>query len=137
MAHPKIPQKSRRKASKMVSTLPAIATFLLLLLSAVSGFKTGLEEGLICNVCVGTHPGQQSINNFVFSTRLIHMFLFPIPGCGLYDFDYRWYWGKICPRCLFYIYYEHIFVWWISNIKAPFLSPVLLPCLTLPFFFFK
>jgi len=22
-----------------------------------TGFKTGLEEGLICNVCVGTHPG--------------------------------------------------------------------------------
>jgi len=48
---------------------------LLLVLGVVSGFKTGLEEGLICNVCVGTHP-----------------------GCGLYDFDYRWYWGKVCPR---------------------------------------
>eukprot|EP00088_Acartia_fossae_P028880 TRINITY_DN29685_c0_g1_i2.p1 TRINITY_DN29685_c0_g1~~TRINITY_DN29685_c0_g1_i2.p1 ORF type:complete len:163 (-),score=9.24 TRINITY_DN29685_c0_g1_i2:86-574(-) len=44
-------------------------------LASVSGFKTGLEEGLICNVCVGTHP-----------------------GCGLYDFDQRWYWGQMCPR---------------------------------------
>ena len=106
-----------RAPPPLLQCLPLIiATFLLLLLSAVSGFKTGLEEGLICNVCVGTHPGQQSINNFVFSTRLIHMFLFPIPGCGLYDFDYRWYWGKICPRCLFYIYYEHIFVCWICKI---------------------
>jgi hypothetical protein len=30
---------------------------------------------LICYQCVGTHP-----------------------GCGLYDFDSRWYWGKVCPR---------------------------------------
>ena len=34
-----------------------------------------MEAGLICYQCVGTHP-----------------------GCGLYDFDSRWYWGKICPR---------------------------------------
>jgi hypothetical protein len=40
-----------------------------------AGFKTGLEPGLICYQCVGTHP-----------------------GCGLYNFDSRWYWGKICPR---------------------------------------
>jgi len=46
-----------------------------LFLPAISAFKTGLEDGLICNVCVGTHP-----------------------GCGLYDFDYRWYWGQMCPR---------------------------------------
>jgi len=46
-----------------------------LLASVTTGFKTGLEEGLICNVCVGTHP-----------------------GCGLYDFDPRWYWGKMCTR---------------------------------------
>ena len=32
----------------------------------VDGFRTGLEDGLICNVCVGTHP-----------------------GCGENDFDYR------------------------------------------------
>jgi len=48
---------------------------LLPLLPLASAFKTGLEDGLICNVCVGTHP-----------------------GCGLYDFDDRWYWGKMCPR---------------------------------------
>jgi len=48
---------------------------LFLVLSPVKPFKTGLENGLICNVCVGTHP-----------------------GCGEYDFDYRWYWGKMCPR---------------------------------------
>jgi hypothetical protein len=41
----------------------------------VDAFKTGLEPGLICYQCVGTHP-----------------------GCGLYNFDSRWYWGKICPR---------------------------------------
>ena len=29
---------------------------------------TGMESGLICYQCVGTHP-----------------------GCGLYDFDWRWY----------------------------------------------
>lgn len=40
-----------------------------------SSFKTGFESGLICYQCVGTHP-----------------------GCGLHDFDWRWYWGKICPR---------------------------------------
>ena len=34
-----------------------------------------MEPGLICYQCVGTHP-----------------------GCGLYNFDSRWYWGKICPR---------------------------------------
>ena len=42
------------------------------------GFKTGLEDGLICNVCVGTHP-----------------------GCGETGFDYRWYWGKMCPRFVY------------------------------------
>ena len=31
--------------------------FLLAITSLITGFKTGLEEGLICNVCVGTHPG--------------------------------------------------------------------------------
>ena len=41
----------------------------------MESFKTGLEPGLICYQCVGTHP-----------------------GCGLYNFDSRWYWGKICPR---------------------------------------
>ena len=41
----------------------------------ISAFKTGLESGLICYQCVGTHP-----------------------GCGLYDFDWRWYWGKSCSR---------------------------------------
>ena len=30
---------------------------LLLFVCGTHGFKTGLEEGLICNVCVGTHPG--------------------------------------------------------------------------------
>jgi len=48
---------------------------ILFLIGVVSSFKTGLEDGLICNVCVGTHP-----------------------GCGLFDFDQRWYWGKMCPR---------------------------------------
>jgi len=38
-------------------------------------FKTGLESGLICYQCIGTHP-----------------------GCGLNNFDYRWYWGKMCSR---------------------------------------
>jgi len=38
-------------------------------------WKTGLESGLICYQCVGTHP-----------------------GCTLYNMDTRWYWGKICPR---------------------------------------
>ena len=42
---------------------------------SVSCFKTGLEPGLLCYQCVGTHP-----------------------GCGLHDFDWKWYWGKICPR---------------------------------------
>jgi hypothetical protein len=27
-------------------------------LGLATGFKTGLEAGLICNQCVGTHPGQ-------------------------------------------------------------------------------
>jgi len=49
--------------------------FALLMAIPVQGFKTGLEDGLICNVCVGTHP-----------------------GCGETGFDYRWYWGKMCPR---------------------------------------
>ena len=31
---------------------------LLPLLGLAAAFKTGLEDGLICNVCVGTHPGQ-------------------------------------------------------------------------------
>jgi len=48
---------------------------ILLLVQTCTAFKTGLEEKLVCNVCVGTHP-----------------------GCGLYDFDQRWYWGKMCPR---------------------------------------
>ena len=48
---------------------------ILCVLSLVQSFRTGLEDGLICNVCVGTHP-----------------------GCGENDFDYRWYWGKLCPR---------------------------------------
>ena len=43
--------------------------------SLANSFKTGMEPGLICYQCVGTHP-----------------------GCGLYNFDSRWYWGKICPR---------------------------------------
>lgn len=34
-----------------------------------------MEQGLICYQCVSTHP-----------------------GCSLYDFDWRWYWGKSCPR---------------------------------------
>eukprot|EP00092_Neocalanus_flemingeri_P022023 GFUD01023882.1.p1 GENE.GFUD01023882.1~~GFUD01023882.1.p1 ORF type:complete len:187 (-),score=47.57 GFUD01023882.1:251-751(-) len=51
-----------------------VATAILLAVPAIS-FKTGLEDGLICNVCVGTHP-----------------------GCGETGFDYRWYWGKMCPR---------------------------------------
>ncbi len=34
-----------------------------------------MEPGLICYQCVGTHP-----------------------GCSLHDFDWRWYWGKTCPR---------------------------------------
>merc|ERR1719422_1267528 len=38
-------------------------------------WKTGLESGLICYQCVGTHR-----------------------GCSLYNMDTRWYWGKICPR---------------------------------------
>ena len=41
----------------------------------VQAFKTGMESGLICYQCVGTHP-----------------------GCGLTEFDWRWQWGKICPR---------------------------------------
>ena len=49
--------------------------FLLCCISLAQSFRTGLEDGLICNVCVGTHP-----------------------GCGENDFDYRWYWGKLCPR---------------------------------------
>jgi hypothetical protein len=42
---------------------------------SVSTFKTGMESGVICYQCVGTHP-----------------------GCGLNDFDSRWYWGKMCSR---------------------------------------
>jgi len=51
---------------------------LLTLLNCVqqgNSWKTGLESGLICYQCVGTHP-----------------------GCTLYNMDTRWYWGKICPR---------------------------------------
>lgn len=48
--------------------------FLQLLHNAL-GFKTGMESGQICYQCVGTHP-----------------------GCGMYDFDGRYYWGKQCPR---------------------------------------
>ncbi|XP_040565770.1 UPAR/Ly6 domain-containing protein crim [Lepeophtheirus salmonis] len=47
----------------------------LLLSLPVLGFKTGLESGQICYQCVGTQP-----------------------GCGLYDFDAKWQWGKICNR---------------------------------------
>ncbi len=44
--------------------------------SSIEAFYTGLEPNiLICYQCVGTHP-----------------------GCGLYDFDSRWYWGKACPK---------------------------------------
>lgn len=60
--------------------IPTVSPFLLVALltrivGQVDAFKTGLEDGLICNVCVGTHP-----------------------GCGEYNFDFRWYWGKMCPR---------------------------------------
>jgi hypothetical protein len=41
----------------MAATTPLL--LLLLLLGPAGGFKTGLEEGLICNVCVGTHPGKE------------------------------------------------------------------------------
>ena len=34
---------------------------IVLLAGLATGFKTGLEEGLICNVCVGTHPGKASL----------------------------------------------------------------------------
>ncbi|XP_023349751.1 uncharacterized protein LOC111718406 [Eurytemora carolleeae] len=37
------------------------------------GFKTGLERGLICNQCIGTHP-----------------------GCSI--FNYNWHWGVECGR---------------------------------------
>ena len=47
----------------------------ILLVSPTTSWKTGLESGLICYQCVGTHP-----------------------GCTLYNMDTRWYWGKICPR---------------------------------------
>merc|ERR1712156_1037343 len=48
---------------------------LTILTQIINAFKTGMESGLICYQCVGTHP-----------------------GCGLYDFDWRWQWGKSCPR---------------------------------------
>jgi len=53
----------------------SLAVALVLSVAGSQAFKTGLEEGLICNSCVGTHP-----------------------GCGEYNFDFRWYWGKMCPR---------------------------------------
>ena len=28
----------------------------------IAGFKTGLERGLICNQCIGTHPGCSIFN---------------------------------------------------------------------------
>merc|ERR1712109_169510 len=49
--------------------------FITFIINWVHSFKTGMEPGLICYQCVSNHP-----------------------GCGLYDFDSRWYWGKICPR---------------------------------------
>merc|ERR1712156_801971 len=52
-----------------------IFIFITFIVNWVHSFKTGMEPGLICYQCVSTHP-----------------------GCGLYDFDSRWYWGKICPR---------------------------------------
>jgi len=52
-----------------------ILLFTALTLHLAQGFKTGMEQGLICYQCVSTHP-----------------------GCTLYDFDWRWYWGKSCPR---------------------------------------
>ena len=61
-------------ASSMSGTV-TLALLGLSFASLAAGFRTGLEDGLICNVCVGTHP-----------------------GCGENDFDYRWYWGKLCPR---------------------------------------
>ena len=60
--------------SRMVRTARLILAALVAT-RQVAAFKTGLEDGLICNVCVGTHP-----------------------GCGERDFDPRWYWGKMCPR---------------------------------------
>jgi len=54
---------------------PFLAVTATILAGSALSFKTGLEDGLICNVCVGTHP-----------------------GCGETGFDYRWYWGKMCPR---------------------------------------
>jgi len=56
-------------------TFPLLAISTIMLSSPGYSFKTGLEDGLICNVCVGTHP-----------------------GCGEVGFDFRWYWGKMCPR---------------------------------------
>jgi hypothetical protein len=40
-----------------------------MLLGLAAGFKTGLEEGLICNVCVGTHPGT-SVYSFYMGTSV-------------------------------------------------------------------
>jgi hypothetical protein len=44
--------------------LRSVLVSLLISLGLVGGFKTGLEEGLICNVCVGTHPGTVQVHMY-------------------------------------------------------------------------
>ena len=93
MCVPELISSYRFEAQKLllqVSLREMMLAVPLLFLPAISAFKTGnkpfskiclffknalsshelpgLEDGLICNVCVGTHP-----------------------GCGLYDFDYRYF----------------------------------------------
>ena len=47
-----------------------------LLASVTTGFKTGLEEGLICNVCVGTHPGKASLKFLLIIILLFTNYFF-------------------------------------------------------------
>jgi len=61
--------------TKTAQSILPLVILLNLVVSPTTSWKTGLESGLICYQCVGTHP-----------------------GCTLYNMDTRWYWGKICPR---------------------------------------
>ena len=70
-----------------------------LLVNPTTSWKTGLESGLICYQCVGTHP-----------------------GCTLYNMDTRWYWGKICPRkddrCVKVKYFVRSQNIWLKNVSC-------------------
>ena len=87
----------------------------ILVVSPTTSWKTGLESGLICYQCVGTHP-----------------------GCTLYNMDTRWYWGKICPRkddrcvkvpyCVRRSYIKFLIMYKKTFLVQYFKSRIMFPC---------